>query len=121
MSKKKVEETTTTELPQTRMQQKKAVQQKASEERANAQKLLKAEYFKIKKSAAVEDLLIKMRGFIDYHTKVAKDGVAYENGKDADGNLIQHTVRFTPEQRVSHLDKAAGLEEILDYIDRQLS
>jgi ribosomal protein L29 len=103
------------------MQEKKEVHAKASEERANAQKLLKAEYFKLKENLAMQDLTAKLHSFIEYHTKVAKDGVAYENGKDAQGNLFQQTVRFTPQQRVSHLDKAAGLEEIADYLDRQLS
>lgn len=121
MAKDKTEtETKSTGLPKSRMQEKKEVQRKAAEERANTQKLLKAEYFKLKDSPAVEDLLKKLRGFIDYHTQIAKDGVAYESVPDGSGGTTLKTVRVTPEERLSHLDKSAGLGEILDYFNRQL-
>jgi len=123
MVKKKEEvvaEPVSVELPKSRIQEKKEAHEKAAEERANIQKLLKAEYFKVKESPALQDLMKKLHGFVDYHTKVAKDGIGYEQYTNATGDLQQKTVRFTPEERVSHLDKAAGLEEILDYIERQL-
>lgn len=91
-----------------------STQKKAGRERA----ALLGHYEAIKGSPALQDILAKCQGFIDYHQRVAKDGVAYKDvPKDSvTGNMV--TVALSQEQRVSHLDKAAGIDEIIGYITR---
>lgn len=88
---------------------------------AGEEKRLKAEYYKVKDTEAFADLMSRLEKFVAYHTKVAKDGVGLEDKKDDDGNTTQEVVRLTPEQRVSELDKAAGIEEIIGYLTRKLT
>jgi hypothetical protein len=95
---------------------------KADNDRAATLKHIKAVYQEDSHRELLDGLLKKGRGFIDYHVKVAKDGVAarktgdkYENGMDVIENVF-----LSKDERCSHLDKAAGLEELLNYIDRQL-
>lgn len=78
--------------------------------RANAERALTAEYLKIAKTPAFQDLLSKVKSFSELHVRVAKDGV---------GRREQQIVKLNPEERVSELDKAAGIEEILDYLERK--
>lgn len=88
------------------------------QERENAQKAMKAEYRKIAGIPALVDMSKKLRTLADYHAKLAKDGVGYE--KNADGSPGQ-MVRMSPDQRLTELDKAAGLEEMVDYLTRMLT
>lgn len=89
----------------------------------SAQKLLANQYLQIRGSDALVDLQTKMQGYQDYHLKLAKDGVAYEptGQSDSNGESIMRTVRLTPEERTGHLDKASGIQEIIDYLDRRLA
>jgi hypothetical protein len=107
----------------TRLQKKKEVHQLAAKNRADAQNTLKISYKKIREEPAFADILVKAQGLHDLHLRLAKDGVGYQNtGKmDANGNPEQATVFFTHEKRVTELDKAAGIEELTDYIKRQTS
>lgn len=82
---------------------------------------LKAEYYKIRATEAFVDLMKQLEKFVAYHTKVAKDGVGLEDRKHEDGSITQEVVRLTPEQRVSEIDKAAGIEEIIGYVSRKLA
>lgn len=74
-------------------------------------------YKKIKDTAALQDIIKFAQSMVEYHGKIAKDGVGYkkiEDGKDPE------LVYFTAEKRLSELDKTAGIEEILDYIKRKI-
>lgn len=82
---------------------------------------LKAQYQKAAKSPVLRDLIKKIDGFGAYHLKMAKDGVGFEQIRMSDGSVEQKTVRFTPEERTGHLDRSAGIEEISNYIARQLA
>lgn len=95
--------------------------QQAQLARDNVEKELRAEYLKVRKSIAVADILAKSKSFAAYHCQVAQDGVAYEPSTDEKGNPRQQIVKLTPEERVTHLDKAAGLQEMIDYIERKLT
>jgi hypothetical protein len=85
--------------------------------RSNAEKELRAEYLKFKESIALADILEKSKSFMSYHSRVAQDGVAYEFDKDGQ----EHIVRLTADQRVGHMDRAAGIGEMVDYIERKIT
>jgi hypothetical protein len=57
--------------------------------------------------------LEKIKLFQNMHLDVARMGVA----ADKDGQ----TVHLTGEQKVTHIDKAAGQSEISDYLERMLT
>lgn len=104
----------------TRVQAKAAAHEKASKDRAEEISNLKMAYQAGQSSLIVDDVLKKARAFAAYHVKVAQDGVGarktgyrLENGEDEVENVY-----FTAEQRVGHLDKAGGIQELIDYIER---
>lgn len=84
---------------------------------------LKAAYLAAKDDTVLKDILTKLKSFAAYHVKMAQDGVGYRStgAKLEDGSPEQELFYFTPEQRVSHLDKSAGQLELIDYIERQLT
>lgn len=90
--------------------------QRAQKERQSTTELVRASYLQIKDSEAIADLFKKCREFAAYHTQVAKDGVGYKMVDDT-----QEIVQLTPEKRLSELDKAAGIEEIIGYLERQVT
>lgn len=96
----------------TRVQKVKAVHDEKMRERKGQLDVLHAEYLKLKDSPVLSDLLEKARSFAAYHTTIARDGV----GADGEGN----TIYLEPHKRVSELDKAAGIQEIIDYIGRMV-
>jgi uncharacterized linocin/CFP29 family protein len=117
-----VEETGVVEQ-KTRIQKVKEEHQKRANERANNQNELKVSYKKIMNEPAFKDILVKGKQFAAYHLTLAKDGVGYQQtgSKDDSGNAVQQTVFFSHEKRVTELDKAAGIEELSSYIERQIS
>lgn len=107
-------------------EEKRLERERKTQETAAKEKQLKAEYYKIAQTPAFLDLQAKIQSFLDYHIKVAKDAVGFENktvGRDESNNPIteQVLIRFTSEQRLSDLDKGAGIQEIIDYVDRKLT
>lgn len=107
----------------TRIQKVKEEHQKKANDRANKQNELKISYKKILNEPAFQDILAKGKQFASYHLTLAKDGVGYQQtgAKDDSGNPLQQTVFFSHEKRVTELDKAAGIEELTSYIERQTS
>lgn len=104
-----------------RAQKAKTVHEKASKKRSSDQKTLKAVYVAEKSAPLLEDILAKANGFIAVHNKIAQDGVGSRKTghKLTDGSDEFDTVYLTASQRCGHLDKAAGLQELVDYIARQ--
>ena len=98
---------------------KKQAEQK-KEQKADVRALLLS-YQKIKDEPAFKDLLKNVNDFARYHVKLAQDGVGFKYGKDGDGKPVTTEVAFTPEQRTGHLDKAAGQQEIIDFVERKLA
>lgn len=96
----------------TRVQKVKAIHDEKVKERTGNLQVLHAEYLKAKDSAVLADILEKCRSFSSYHQTVARDAV----GANAVGDVIY----FTGEQRLSHIDKSAGIQEIIDYIGRMV-
>lgn len=115
----------TQEANQTRAQVSKSVYEKAMKQRAESQQLLAAEYRRASEEGdpILLDIQKKLKGFVEYHTKMARDGV----GVKKTGHVLQNgesemeTVFYTNNKRVSELDKSAGLLELSDYIDRQIN
>lgn len=81
-----------------------------------AQKAVDALYLKWSKEPVFEDFMKVINSFADYHRKISQDGIAY---KRLSSDRVEE-ITLDPTQRVGHLDKAAGIQEILDYIDRRL-
>jgi hypothetical protein len=107
---------------QGRLQTRRAAHKARVEEQTKEIEAVKHSYARIKDEPAFRDLLAKAKSFAAYHTKMAKDGVGYrDTGQfDEKGKPIQEIVYYTNEKRVSELDKAAGIEELEDYILRQI-
>jgi hypothetical protein len=107
-------------------EEKKIAREEAQTARVNEERRIDAEYYKLKDSEALLNLVAKAESFIQYHTKLAKDGVGYERqatGTDPDGNAIfgEVLVHFDAERRLRELDKAVGQQELLDYLTRRLT
>lgn len=94
-----------------------------TEERKKEASNIKAAYLASKDSPVLVDILKKARAFSAYHTKMAKDGVGYRStgAKLEDGTPEQELFYYTSEKRVSEMDKSAGIDELIDYIERQLT
>ena len=92
------------------MEEKIKSRKEVAKQKANELNDLRLEYRSIKDSAAFGDILRFARQMSAYHTKVAKDGVAY--------NEKAETVNLDPQKRLSELDRAAGIEEIVAYLER---
>ncbi len=105
----------------TRAQKAREAHEKASKQRKNDQQTIKAAYLSGKGDLIIEDLLVKIPLWQKLHLKVAQDGVGIRptGFKLTNGEQEVENIYLTPDQRASHLDKSAGLQEILDYIERQ--
>lgn len=106
-----------------RAQKAKALHDKKTKERLSNAKAVKALYLQEKESPLIEDILKKANGFIKYHVKLAQDGVGARktghkltNGMDEVENYF-----FTNEEIAGEMKKAAGLQELVDYIERQIA
>ena len=105
----------------TRIEKVKEVHERKSQERSEALALTKAQYLVEEQNPVILDIIGKAKSFAAYHTKMAQDGVGYRNTGHVlkNGMPEQELYFFTSEKRVSELDKAAGILELLDYIERQ--
>lgn len=104
----------------TRAQKAKTIHAQKNAERKEEIQAVRSIYREARDSDLLNDLLTKAKRFQDYHVKIAQDGVgARETGyKLADGTKEVENIFLTPVQRAGHLDKAAGIQELVDYIDR---
>ena len=76
----------------------------------------------IKNNIAIKELIIFIETVKEGHIRVATDGIAQKfMGKDEDGNEIMDVVNLNSEQRLGHLDRATGNDEILNYLIRHCS
>jgi hypothetical protein len=94
--------------------------EKASKDRADTINKIHVAFLNGNWDIIYPNLIEKITGFQKYHIKIAQDGVgARTTGyKLEDGSPEVENIYLTASQRASHLDKAAGLEEILDYLNR---
>lgn len=99
--------------PKQRLELRKRVAKEKSE-------ALKGEYQSIQNSAAFVDLLAKGRALATFHMKIAKDGVGYKEGVNDKGEVVQVEVKLSNDERLRELDRSAGLDELIGYIERQL-
>lgn len=108
---------------QGRLQVKKSEQKAKAAVRASEVDSLRHSYARIKDEPAFLDILAKAKSFAAYHAKMAKDAVGYRDTGQFDdkGKAIQEIVYYKGEKRLAELDKAAGIEELEDYILRQLT
>ncbi len=97
--------------------QRKALQRKKDNQ------AIRAMYQNEGNSDLVQHLLAKAREFAAYHITIAKDGVgARKTGyKLEDGSPEVENYFLKQSERVSHLDKAAGIDELIGYIERQMT
>lgn len=107
----------------TRAQRAKAIHEEKTKERKADAQATKALYLAKKDDPVLQDILEKSKSFISLHNKIAQDGVGarktgykLENGQDEIENIY-----LTNNQRAGHLDKSSGIQEIVDYIERQIT
>lgn len=114
--------TSTQKANATRAQKAKALHEQKTKERASDQATLKAMYLANPDDPILVDILSKSQQFIDYHVKIAQDGVgARKTGfKLSDGTAEVENYFFTNDEIASEMKKAAGIQELLDYLHRQL-
>lgn len=107
----------------TRAQKAKALHEQKTKERASDQATLKAMYLANPDDPILVDVLAKCQEFISYHVRIAQDGVgARKTGfKLADGTAEIENYFFTNDEVASEMKKAAGIQELLDYLNRQLT
>jgi glutamate-1-semialdehyde aminotransferase len=99
---------------------KKIARDERNQEVKNQEKRLKAEYHKIAKSEAFEDLVAKIKSLSELHIRVAKDRSGMQSQLQADGTMSQVFIRLTVEDAAVELQRSAGIDEIGDYIARKL-
>jgi len=104
-----------------RAQKAKALHEQRSKERADKIANTKAAYQAVKEHPAFVDLVEKAKIFVAYHQKIAQDGVgARPTGyKLEDGSQETETYYLTAEKRVNELERAAGIQQLIDYLERQ--
>lgn len=90
------------------------LREKNEKERAEKIASIKNAYLAEKDGIVITDLLKKAELLSQYHLKIAKDGVGYKN----EGKESYH---LSSEERVRELDRAAGIDELFDYITRQIT
>lgn len=105
----------------TRAQKAKALHEQKTQERASDQATLKALYLANMNDPILLDIMAKAKSFIGYHTKLAQDGTgARKTGyKLADGTPEIENYFFSNDEIASEMKKAAGIQELLDYLERQ--
>lgn len=106
-----------------RAQKAKALHEKKTKERLSDAKAVKAVYLAEKDGPLLEDILKKANGFIKYHVKIAQDGVgARKTGHLLVNNQPEVENYFLSNSEVAgEMKKAAGLQELVDYIERQIT
>lgn len=100
----------------TRAQAVKQLNKERSEQRASRERELSAWYAEIRGSEALKDILAKGHQFAEYHTKLAIDGLGTRNM--GEGKYEEYVL--SPEERVSELDQAKGMKQLIAYIERKV-
>jgi len=85
------------------------------QELKNIAAAFKADMRSMSRKKGWDDLINRITAFRDGHLQTAKDGVRLKS-KDS-----QELVQLSNEERLSNLDRAAGIDEILALIERALS
>lgn len=98
----------------TRIQKAQQIHLKNTKERSDIIANTKAAYLAEKDGLVLTDLLEKTKKMSEYHLKIAKDGIGYK--PDAKDYYI-----LSSDERLRELDKSSGIDEIVDYINRQIT
>lgn len=106
----------------TRAQTAKVLHEENTKKRAAEQKSLKALYLSDVENPLLVDILSKARSFINYHIKIAQDGVGSRKTGDTyeNGQPVFETYFLTDSEVAGNMKKAAGIQELIDYIERQV-
>lgn len=86
-------------------------------EQLNELKSLKADYYKNKDSQHLQDLLNHCKDLSAMHTATSKARNAIKVQEDKSHKIVD----LTPSDRLSELDMAAGIDEIISYIERMIA
>lgn len=100
----------------TRIQKVQELHKRNAKKREEELSLTKAHYLAEQGSPVILDILAKAKSFAAYHTRIAQDGVGYRSPSASAEPEVYH---LTNEKRVSELDRAAGILELVEYIERQ--
>lgn len=115
--------TSTKSANQNRAQKAKTLHEQNSKNRTESIEAIKATYRAERDGVVVQDILAKAKKWQSYHIKLAQDGVgARETGhKLVDGTKEVENYFLTNDEIAGEMKKAAGLQEMIDYIERQIA
>lgn len=102
----------------TSIQKTKELHERNAKVRAEVTSLTRSQYQAERNNPVVLDILAKAKSLVAAKTRVSQDGIGY---RTAAGAKEPELIYLTSEKRLSELDKAAGMLEIIDYIERQFS
>lgn len=107
----------------TRGQKAKALHDEKVKAARNEHEALKAVYLQEKDSPILADIISKAKRFQEYHVKLAQDGMgARKTGhKLVDGSDEVENYFLTDSEIAGNMKKAAGIQEIVDYITRMVT
>ena len=105
----------------TRSQQARAEHDAKTSERLNDLREVRNSFREIKDTAAIKNLVNYISTMVKMNEKIARDGVgARRTGyKLQNGQEEVENVFLSKDERVAKLDRAAGQQDILDYLLRQ--
>jgi len=99
----------------------KELHDKNTQERLRERDALRAHYTQIKDSPAFQDILSMAHKFVDFHIRLAKDGVGTRKiGVNNNGNPILEDYVLSHQERVAELDQVKGIEQLIAYIENKI-
>lgn len=113
---------TTKAANKSRVQKAKALHEANTRTRKKDIEGVQAIYAAEKDGPLLQDILAMGHKYIEYHNKVAQDGVGSRKTghKLTNGEDEFEVIYLTNDQRASHLDKSAGIQELIDSIERKI-
>lgn len=108
--------------PRTRAQVKKELHERKQKERQQQAADLKMQYVELAEHPALVDFLQKAHAFLNYHNKLAVDGVGARNmGLDEDNQPIIEDYYLTDSQVARELGAVSGLQQLITYVENKLA
>lgn len=93
-----------------------------TKERADKAATIKAVFQSERDGLVIQHTLKVAKQFVSYHQKIAQDaqGARQTGYKLEDGTQEVENYFLGKDERVAHLDKASGIQELVDFIERQI-
>jgi hypothetical protein len=105
---------------QTRARAAKALHEKNANERKKVLDQERSDIQAIADTPGYKAIMAKFEGLRAMHLQLAEDGVGYRQTGERNefGEPVGENIFFTPEKRMTELDKGAGIKEAIDFMKR---